>query len=434
MTSSGMSTPLELKTGKERGKLTGRDLTSIGKSSSPFIEPEGLHGKERNIDGSPARSETNGGNGTGLNTPSDVSENEDFEAYGDEDGSKSAFYDYASEKSLRHTESKLFYLRHQLEHSQQENEAQSSLSRSRTFSSLGAGETNLSRTPSNASKRSSKTFVPREKVWRPVQGTQGSRPFTSQDATQTSLDAEIAGDLENADMDQASIDGLEPHHRPSFSRDQEISPELTGIALNIKNLLDLRHKYIDISCQAFGANPRDDPDHWRIYPSPPNPTWDDNKNRPVSQSSATGDHHSPLATSATTTGPNIQSAKQRKPGHDIGQDFYMKDLEPLPAEDRGIDFFLDSSSLYQIRHVSKRAETKEALVKTPTLRDFYKDMNKVQNVSSDGPTKSFAYRQLDILEGRFHLYSLVNGYQETADCKKVPRRDTTLLLPIFQLC
>ena len=51
------------------------------------------------------------------------------------------------------------------------------------------------------------------------------------------------------------------------------------------------------------------------------------------------------------------------------------------------------------------------------------DLDEILTTSSDGPTKSFAFRRLQYLEGKFNLYVLLNDYQETADSKKVPHRD-----------
>ncbi len=47
----------------------------------------------------------------------------------------------------------------------------------------------------------------------------------------------------------------------------------------------------------------------------------------------------------------------------------------------------------------------------------------LRRVVADGPSKSFAYRRLQYLEGKFNLYVLLNEYQETAETKKVPHRD-----------
>ncbi|KAG9936146.1 AMP deaminase, partial [Aureobasidium melanogenum] len=53
----------------------------------------------------------------------------------------------------------------------------------------------------------------------------------------------------------------------------------------------------------------------------------------------------------------------------------------------------------------------------------YMDLDAILNVSSDGPSKSFAFRRLQYLEGKFNLYILLNEYQEIADTKAVPHRD-----------
>ena len=209
-----------------------------------------------------------------------------------------------------------------------------------------------------------------------------------------------------------AIEALGFHNPPLNGSD--ITPEMSEIAQNIRGILNLRRKYIDTSLQGPGHNPKDDTDRWTIYPSPPNPTWDENnKNRPLSQSEATESERLPKS----------PVTKQRKQGQNIGEDFDMRDLEPLPGDEADVDFSLDPSSVYQVFRDSKSPEGRKFAVRVPTLNEFYRDMNEVQNVSSDGPTKSFAYRQLDILEGRFHLYNLENAYQEMADCKKVPHRD-----------
>jgi len=57
------------------------------------------------------------------------------------------------------------------------------------------------------------------------------------------------------------------------------------------------------------------------------------------------------------------------------------------------------------------------IVNIPTIRDYYMDLEEVLNISSDGPSKSFAFRRLSYLEGKWNLYFLLNEYQEMADSK-----------------
>lgn len=60
------------------------------------------------------------------------------------------------------------------------------------------------------------------------------------------------------------------------------------------------------------------------------------------------------------------------------------------------------------------------IVAIPTLREYYIDLDKVLDISSDGPSKSFAFRRLQYLEGKWNLYILLNEHQEMADSKVRP--------------
>ena len=354
---------------------------------------------------------------------------------------RTAYYNSAAEKCLSHAEAKLFFQRHQLETSQHDAEGYSPLLRPRTYSSTADGDGGLSRTTSTASRRSGRGHVLREKTWKSAEGsvtspTLGTESRFTNDEVQ--LDA-IHSDTDDAVGNETELDGvMEESETPG----PDISPELSAISINIKNVLDIRHRYIKLSLQAPGENPKDS-SNWRIYPPPPDPTWDDKKNRPIGQTSGL-DSLSSNKVSTTDTDrlqtnvlpvssqnrdsthqqlPISPIVRRRKAGQDIGEDFDMEDLLPLPGNDEHISFQLDQGSVYQIFETAQAAQTTSPVVKVPTLREFYIDMDHVQNVSSDGPTKSFAFRQLDILEGRFHLYFLVSSYQETADCKRVPHRD-----------
>lgn len=355
---------------------------------------------------------------------------------------RTAYYNSATEKSLSHAEAKLFFQRHQLETSQHDAETQSPLVRARTFSSAVDGDGGLSRTTSTASRRSGPGFAQRDKNWRLAEGVSNSPPLRATDLRGKTDDVCLEDshlDTDEADGHETELEGvMEEPDTPG----PDISPELSAISINIKRVLDMRHKYIKLSLQGPGDNPKDSPD-WRIYPPPPNPTWDDSKNRPIGQTSASNSltnsrvltansdrlqtNISPVSSqNRDSTQPQLPvspTLKRRKSGQDIGEDFDMQDFLPLPEKDEDISFGLDQGSVYQIFGTTQLARNTSPIVRVPTLREFYIDMDQVQNVSSDGPTKSFAFRQLDILEGRFHLYFLVNSYQETADCKRVPHRD-----------
>ena len=338
---------------------------------------------------------------------------------------KSAYYNAASEKSLSHEEAKLFYQRHQLEQSYQSPDCSPRLPRAKTFSVNNDHDGGLSRTASTASIRSTQRGLPKKRYQQSLDqdesrlgGERAHLGITPQKIAKTSAE-ELHSDKEDLEVP---------------TQTSGIPPELSDICANIKQVLDIRHEYIKLSLQGVNDNPKDHPD-WKIYPPPPNPTWDENKNRPRGQTLGTSvpsnTKQVPEESDGLTDGkvssspilPASPTLKRRKPGHDIGEDFDMAELLPLPTNDESTTFALDSGSVYQIYSASDPEVTRNPLVKVPTLRDFYRDMDSIQTISSDGPTKSFAYRQLDIIEGKFHLYYLVNSYQETADSKKVPHRD-----------
>ena len=189
-----------------------------------------------------------------------------------------------------------------------------------------------------------------------------------------------------------------------------ITSELSSITRNIQKICDLRRRYIALSSQGPHDNPRDDPD-WVIYPPPPEPAWRDASNATEAgqtRKEAPTPYHQSTSTQS-----------KRKQGQDVGEDFDMGDLQPLPGPDKR-EFKLDDNGVYQ---VFDSVEDQSPAIKVPTIREFYMDLESILNVSSDGPSKSFAFRRLQYLEGKFNLYVLLNEYQETADSKKVPHRD-----------
>lgn len=191
--------------------------------------------------------------------------------------------------------------------------------------------------------------------------------------------------------------------------DSGVISELNAIYTNIQKILDIRHKYMRLSLQGPTDNPRDDPG-WEIYPSMPEPVWQENKER-----SANGPPKSPDT-------PRTPRRRQRKMGHDIGEDFDIEDCYPLP-EASEMTFKLDEGSIFQVYENSKSEELGEPIVHIPDIREYYMDLDDVLSISSDGPSKSFAFKRLQYLEGKFNLYLLLNEYQEVADTKAVPHRD-----------
>lgn len=210
----------------------------------------------------------------------------------------------------------------------------------------------------------------------------------------------------------------------------------------IQKVLDLRHKYMEISLQRPGDNPKDH-SSWEVYPEPPKPVWTNDPTASASPSAtisrvASKAHFgaeqdmsmsrsqvslSSVAEEPVRPRPATPPRKQRKPGQDIGSDFDMSYFEPLPGKDGTMAFELDEGSVFQVYENGEALQDKRPWIQVPTLRDYYIDLNIVKEVSEDGPIKSFAFRELQILDGKFNLYSLENSYAEMMESKGVPHRD-----------
>jgi AMP deaminase len=228
--------------------------------------------------------------------------------------------------------------------------------------------------------------------------------------------------------------------------DAHITAELSAIYSNIQKVLDLRHKYIRLSLQGPSDNPKDDPS-WEIYPPHPEPVWEEGRTRagtltnggntaydsmasstvvpsetPYARANEQNRPFNSAGISAQTPRTPKTSRPKRKPGQDIGTDFEFGDLLPLPGPDE-MRFRLDENSIYQIYENSEPNERDTPVINIPTIREYYMDLETILNISSDGPSKSFAFRRLQYLEGKFNLYVLLNEYQEMADSKRVPHRD-----------
>ncbi|KAL1835443.1 hypothetical protein VTJ49DRAFT_6705 [Mycothermus thermophilus] len=213
--------------------------------------------------------------------------------------------------------------------------------------------------------------------------------------------------------------------------DPQINAELRAIFRNIQSILDKRKKYITLSLQGPFDNPKDDPS-WVIYPPPPEPAWAEDREKAMRGAGSAGNSlqnsmvlrsgDAPPDAKAAGTPQRKSTAKKRKPGQDIGEDFDMEDLLPLPG---GCDmtFRLDENGVYQVYADEEADKAEKPIVRVPTIKEYYVDLEEILNASSDGPSKSFAFRRLQYLEGKFNLYILLNEYQETADSKSVPHRD-----------
>ncbi|KAJ5909178.1 hypothetical protein N7495_001860 [Penicillium taxi] len=351
---------------------------------------------------------------TSASTPSEEITESDANILPRDQQQKTATYDYAYEKQLSHAEAKLFYQHHQLSSKGGDNTLPVNLVPTGR-SAASSYEEGSPMAPAHASPRDISQPMPNGSM---VLEPESQLPSSPQSALSGSYHANIQPIADNpshtgghylsgAEGPYSAGLGIGLSHGPSgfVPGGDAVSSELQAIYRKIKDLLDRRSKYMALSLQRPGDDPRDQAG-WEIYPPPPEPAWDDDKEFQPDNSG----------------GPADTTGKRRKMGQDIGEDFNLDELTPLPGKSSWT-YSLDESSVYQVFESDAAADRNEPAVKIPSLRDFYMDLDAVIDVSTEGPAKSFAFKRLSYLEGKFQLYSLLNEYQEIADSKKVPHRD-----------
>lgn len=168
------------------------------------------------------------------------------------------------------------------------------------------------------------------------------------------------------------------------------SDELIELYQNVKLCLDLRHKYLANSLQNDEMDNPKNKEGWNIYPPPPKPTYK-SKNK-----------FNQLPGAQNETEEEFEFAKCIIPG-------------PLDQ----YEFTFNEEDVYQV--VDKT--TGETISQVPTLNDYYSDLNNIIKMSSDGPTKSFAFKRLQYLEAKWNMYSLLNDFEESKKSKRNPHRD-----------
>ncbi|KAL5347568.1 AMP deaminase [Pseudogymnoascus australis] len=382
---------------------------------------------------------------------------------------RTTFYDYAAEKQISFTDAKLFYQRSQAE-AQRSGEggwgSQQSLppdsprlserkysnisgtdvddpQRSGSLRSIGSG-LNMAQSHGKFKSAEPTGLINPEKlpesstIQEPILGSNdgsGKSDFQRQEVRQpenAKLPAELHAAIPPEGLHGAGAGiGVGSGAGGFANTEAHVTSELGAIYSNIQKVLDFRHKYMRLSLQGPEDNPKDDPS-WNIYPPHFQPAWEEEKRRAkmsnggdsLSNSTVlpTRANEKAQAGAAHPSQPPNPSKHTRKPGQDIGEDFDMEDLLPLP-EAGEMTFRLDDNGVYQVYQHSDAGALEEPVINIPTIREFYMDLEQILEISSDGPSKSFAFRRLQYLEGKFNLYVLLNEYQEMADSKSVPHRD-----------
>lgn len=223
--------------------------------------------------------------------------------------------------------------------------------------------------------------------------------------------------------------------------------EFTSIFESFRKCLELRDKYMTVSGQMLGFNPKDHDGHftgldphvadvtgvrpdvdfataveqtspfnpWKIYPKPPPPHW----------------HWAD------------KGAVPHKPTDPEDEEFIFENCE-IPGPDTW-GFEIDERGVFQVysavegelvnsfvvRSLSlsmSLAQDKKPIFNIPTIREYFVDLEYVLGVISDGPTKSFAFRRIGYLSSKFTMYQLLNEFQELADMK------VRAVLPVCLTC
>lgn len=358
---------------------------------------------------------------------------------------KTTNYNYYLEKQMSHVEAKQFFQNKQVSRNVVPDGGSAAASpvvgrspqiRARTFSSHVGGDAGLwnrnGRVGSIGGQNEGQQHAPAISTGRAQgQPPRSTGPPTQANGTQAPLTQESPYMAANrAARAHSHHPGLPHEAKPLLEKegihgagagiglgagnDSSVTSELQAIYSNIQKILDMRHKYIRLSLQGPDDNPRDQPG-WKMYPPFPDQVpYDENEAKSKAQSSA--DHLSDQSM------PQQKPKKPRKYGQNIGEDFVLEDCLPLPGP-ADMTYKLDECGVYQVYENTHSLDLNEPIVQIPTIREFYMDLDTILSISSDGPSKSFAFRRLQYLEGKLNLYVLLNEYQEVADTKAVPHRD-----------
>ncbi|PVF97684.1 putative AMD1-AMP deaminase [Serendipita vermifera] len=223
--------------------------------------------------------------------------------------------------------------------------------------------------------------------------------------------------------------------------------ELAEMLEAFHTCLKLRDKYMGISLQRLGDNPKDydgvfkgfaedlggvtgvrpdayaavrakqeskeapdlKPDGrgfapWKIYPKPPPPHW----------------HWKPKPQGGGSLPMGVEPHPVSSEGEGNGFDF----AECTIPDSSSWVFELDAQGVYQVYKGEKKGnEEEKPLFQVPTIKDYYVDLDYLLGVIADGPTKSFAYRRIKYLQSKWGMYTLLNEHAELQAMKGVPHRD-----------
>lgn len=167
------------------------------------------------------------------------------------------------------------------------------------------------------------------------------------------------------------------------------------------------------------------PKPWRIYPPPPRPHWEVFDPAPASSFVVRPTSVNPLPPAIPPASPaNAHAAQQllESCGGQPGQ-FRESDVAfPGRFAVGGEAEFGFVDGVLRVWRSGKQDERK-FLYEVISSAEYFRDLDFLASVTADGPAKSFAWRRLKYLEGKWNLYKLLNEHRELEAIKKVPHRD-----------
>jgi AMP deaminase len=156
---------------------------------------------------------------------------------------------------------------------------------------------------------------------------------------------------------------------------------------------------------------------WTIYPKPPPPHWHWKAKNPQPNSPPVSNAVDvPMPVSDEGEGDGFEFDKCEIPGkHEW---VYRMDSKGVFQVYRA-----DSAEGEGVHHNSSLGPVlmliidEKPVFAVPTIRDYYVDLDYVLGVIADGPTKTFAYRRLKYLQGKWGMYSLLHEHAELDQMK-----------------
>ena len=172
----------------------------------------------------------------------------------------------------------------------------------------------------------------------------------------------------------------------SYRQDQEIkynfmvTEDERLIMQNFKKCLLMRSENILKSLQRDEDNPKNKQD-WFIYPRPPAPSYKGKERVDIV----------------------------------VPKEFNIDDIQ-LPTKATDMTYKMIDGVFHVYTGDKKMTDIN-------SVGDYYRDLEYLIDIISDGPSKTFAFRRLRYLEAKYQMYSLVNENQEISETKSNSHRD-----------